>query len=219
MLYIMQSLESLQRWTLKQSGLLESQRSSGIMTGFWISVSGSGSMVMISTFGRLLLDCASDELDESSKGAMSPESGMGSSRELLSGATEELLELSDDDGEEIRGTPATSGGSIELLLGFVAEESASSAELLRRSWLVGISRTLELLDMMGSQTTSPHVGSGDSMGPMGSPDSDCPRHALKEKVDAMPSAVAMLPFMAVDSFAFPVTFFFSIFINKPEHSF
>ena len=219
MLYIMQLLESLQRWTLKQSGLLESQRSSGIMTGFWISVSGSGSMVMISTFGRLLLDCASDELDESSKGAMSPESGMGSSRELLSGATEELLELSDDDGEEIRGTPATSGGSIELLLGFVAEESASSAELLRRSWLVGISRTLELLDMMGSQTTSPHVGSGDSMGPMGSPDSDCPRHALKEKVDAMPSAVAMLPFMAVDSFAFPVTFFFSIFINKPEHSF
>ena len=218
MLYIMQSLESLQRWTLKQSGLLESQRSSGIMTGFWISVSGSGSMVMISTFGRLLLDCASDELDVSSKGAMSPESGMGSSRELLTGVAEELLELSDDEGEEIRGTPATSGGSIELLLGFVAEESASSAELLRRSWLVGISRTLELLDM-GSQTTSPHVGSGDSMGPMGSPDSDCPRHALKEKVDAMPSAVAMLPFMAVDSFAFPVTFFFSIFINKPEHSF
>ena len=68
-------------------------------------------MVMISTLGRLLLDCAS----------------------------EELLELSDDDGEEIRGTPATSGGSIELLLGFVAEESASSAELLRRSWLEGIS--------------------------------------------------------------------------------
>ena len=174
-------------------------------------------MVMISTFGRLLLDCASDELDASSKGAMSPERGMGSSRELLTGVAEELLELSDE-GEEIRGTPATSGGSIELQLGFVAEESASSAELLRRSWLVGISRTLELLDM-GSHATSPHVGSGDSMGPMGSPASDCPRHALKEKVDAMPSAVAMLPFMAVDSFAFPVTFFFSIFINIPEHSF
>lgn len=140
------------------------------------------------------------------------------SDELLSGATEELLELSDDDGEEIRGTPATSGGSIELLLTFAAEESASIAELLRRSWLLGMSRTLELLDW-GSHAVSPHVGSGVSMGPIGSPDSDCPRQALKEKVDAMPSAAAMLPFTAVVSFAFPVTFFFSIFINIPEHSF
>ena len=62
MLNIMQSLESLQRWTLKQSGLLGSQRSSGVMNGFWISVSGSGSMVMISNVGRLLLDCASSLL-------------------------------------------------------------------------------------------------------------------------------------------------------------
>ena len=135
----MQSLESLQRWTLKQSGLLESQRSSGIITGFWISVS----MVMISTFGRLLLDCVSDELlaastelEESSNGAMSPESIIGSSKELLTGVTDELLALSEDVGVETWGTPEDIGGSKELLLSFVAaDDSASRDELLRRSWL------------------------------------------------------------------------------------
>ena len=100
-------------------------------------------MVMISTFGRLLLDCVSDELlaastelEESSNGAMSPESIIGSSKELLTGATDELLALSEDVGVETWGTPEDIGGSKELLLSFVAaDDSASRDELLRRSWL------------------------------------------------------------------------------------
>lgn len=90
----------------------------------------------------LLLDMVSDELDA------------GSLAELLSGATDELLELSEDEGEEIRGAPEDMGGSKELLLGkssyggmtpaswigsieellsSFADESASTASLLRCS--------------------------------------------------------------------------------------
>ena len=57
-------------------------------------------MVIILTSGRLLLELASDELDTgSSKGAMSPESAIGSSTELLSGVADELLDDTAD-GEE-----------------------------------------------------------------------------------------------------------------------
>jgi hypothetical protein len=65
---------------------------------------------------------------------MSPESCIGSSSELLTGTTAELLDL-EEDGDEIKGTPAESGGSLELLLIFAADESASSDELLIGSWL------------------------------------------------------------------------------------
>jgi hypothetical protein len=66
---------------------------------------------------------------------MSPERGWISSDELLSGAADELLELSDEEGDDIRGTPAVISGSFELLLILVADESASSEELLMGSWL------------------------------------------------------------------------------------
>lgn len=165
--------------------------------------------------GRLLLDLASDELDSgSSNGAISPESGIGSSSELLTGVAVELLELSVDDGDEMKGTPAESGGMFELLLIFAAEESASSAELLRRSWLLGMSRTLELLDW-GSHATSPQVGVGSGSGAITEPDS-APMHAFNVNVEAMPRAVAIEPFTAVESFAFPKTFFFSIFMLDPN---
>ena len=145
---------------------------------------------------------------------MSPESIIGSSIELLTGVAVELLELSVDDGDEMKGTPAESGGSFELLLIFAAEESASSAELLRRSWLLGMSRTLELLDW-GSHATSPQVGVGSGSGAITEPDS-APMHAFNVNVEAMPSAVAIEPFTAVESCVFPVTLFFSICILDPN---
>ena len=86
-----------------------------------------------------------------------------------------LEELSDDsdDGEEIRGTPAEIGGSFELLLIFAAdEESASSTELLRCSWLKGISIAEEL----DASVVLP-VLSG-STGLMGAPDSASLTQAL-----------------------------------------
>ena len=117
-----------------------------------------------------------------------------------------LEELSDD-GEEIRGTPAEIGGSFELLLIFAAdEESASSTELLRCSWLSGISITEEL-----DVSVVLPVLSG-STGLMGAPDSASLRHPLKN-TEVMPSNEATLIFVALDNCEFPVTFFFSIFIK------
>ena len=122
-------------------------------------------MTLLEEFALVWLDDDSDFSEELAGDSSEEDAGVITD-ELLSEISEELLAWS---GKSSYGgiTPASMGGSKdELLKLFADEERASSAELLMRSWLRGISMkeeleafSLELLLLLGST------------GPMGAPDS------------------------------------------------
>ena len=100
------------------------------------------------------------------------------------------------------------GNLNEELLNFSAdEESASSTELLRRSWLSGKSMAEEL-DVVSVELLLPFVFGATESGSA----------SLTQAViyaDVIPSKEATPTFVALDKRVFPETFFFSIFIIPP----
>ena len=103
---------------------------------------------------------------------------------------------------------------VELLVVCATDERASMAELLRGSWLSGISVMLLELDSLVFEL----VGVGDGVGPAMLSESSL--QPLMIVAAAIPNDAAMAVLVALENLMPLVIFFFSIFIKAPtQYSF